>query len=54
MKFEDKRKEITIEEFRGKFCKECYWGKRNECDIERVELKYCANALVGHWEYKLI
>lgn len=52
--FEDKRQPITIEEFREKFCKECFWKKHSECDIARVEIKYCAHSQVRTWEIKLI
>jgi len=54
MKFEDKRQLITIEEFRKKFCKDCYWFNNHGCDIERVTLEYCCHALVDQWKYKLI
>ena len=54
MKLQNKKQEITLEDFRLKFCKNCYWSKNNGCDIERVTLEYCCHALVDQWKYKLI
>jgi len=47
------KEEITLNKFREKFCDNCYWNKNHGCDIERVTLEFCCNALVDQWRYKL-
>lgn len=54
MKFEDKRQGITIEDFREKFCNDCFWKINNDCDIRIVKTEKCVHAGFYPWEYKLI
>jgi len=53
-KFEDKRQEITIKDFREKYCKDCYWRINNGCDIRIVKIDCCVHSQMYPWEYKLI
>lgn len=54
MPFINVKQEITLNDFKEKFCKDCYWLNNHGCDIERVTLEYCCHALVDQWKYKLI
>ncbi len=38
--------QATINEFREKYCLDCYWGKWHGCDIEIVTVSHCANSTV--------
>ena len=56
MKFTDKREEISIEDFREKFCKDCFWRQNNGCDIKVINafgVEYCAHSQVSASEIKL-
>lgn len=53
----NRTKEITLESFRQKYCKECYWKEQHGCDIGIVNIKYCCNRIVyedGYKRYKII
>lgn len=55
-KIQDNKKEITINEFRKKFCNHCYWQEWGKCDIDRVKLEYCVSSEIGFFrsKYRLI
>lgn len=50
----DNRISITLDDFREKFCNECYWQENGRCDIEVVGLVFCCNSRVDQCEYKVV
>lgn len=40
------RKQIPVDDFRTKYCNNCYWQSQGNCDIAVVRLKHCVNARV--------
>jgi len=44
---------ISTEDFKEKFCKECFWKKNNNCDINIVTLDHCCHSKVESYKYKI-
>lgn len=48
------RKSISVDDFRAKYCDNCYWQSEGECDIARVKLRCCVNARVDKLTLELL
>jgi len=53
-KLNTEREEITVEDFRKKFCNKCYWQNNGGCDIKKVTLDYCCHSQVEKWKYAIL
>ena len=48
------REQISVDDFRTKYCDNCYWQSQSKCDITVVRLKHCVNARVDKLALELL